>query len=157
MMTPLRFAILWTCALGFWMGVPPAGFAQEEFVLQVPGRNDLTSSASVSDQQLVITDSQGQAFNYERAAQLDSADGRYFGYYSQAAGQTIRWPANNAGSMLIGSATGQNWRQSRQQIQAARPAVPAVPNQPNVVTTNRPAIGPNNPNIGAENVNVPGK
>ena len=151
-----RFLLHWAFTLGFWVALTPIAGA-EEFVLQVPGRNDMTSSANVSEQQLVITDSQNQTFIYKRMPQLDTGDGQYWGFYSQAAGQTIRWPANHAGSMLIGSANGQNWRQSRQQIQAARPNVPGVPNQPNVVTTRRPVYDRTNQNLPAGNLDAPQK
>ncbi len=151
-----RFLLHWAFTLGFWVALTPNAGA-EEFVLQVPGRNDLTSSANVSEQQLVITDSQNQTFIYKRMPQLDTGDGQYWGFYSQAAGQTIRWPANHAGSMLIGSANGQDWRQSQQQIQAARPNVPGVPNQPNVVTTRRPAYDRPNQNLPAGNLDAPQK
>jgi hypothetical protein len=111
--------------------------AAEQFVLEVPGRNDLTSSATVGQQQIIITDSQNQRFIYQRMPQLDTPDGRYWGYYSQAAGQTLRWPTNHAGSMLIGDANGQNWRQSQQQILALRAQ---DPRQPNNIVTRRPVF-----------------
>ncbi len=128
--------------------------AQDLYRLQVPGRNDLTSQASLSGQQLVITDSQNQTFTYQRVRQLDSPDGNYAGFYSQAAGQAIRWPINGGNNMLIGDANGRNWRQSRQQIQPMRQA---VPQQPNIVTTRKPIFNPNVPNpLGNPLENRPG-
>ncbi len=139
-----QFSARWLWSFGFLMGFVGTLLADEQFLLQVPGRNDLTSSATVNRQQLAITDSQNQTFLYQREPQLDTADGRFWGFYSQAAGQAIRWPANNAGSMLIGGANGQNWRQSRQQIHALPAA--AAPQPPQNVETRRPVLDSPTPN-----------
>ncbi len=127
--------LFWT--VGIAAGFCGTALAEERFVLKVAGRNDLTSTATQSRQKLIITDPQQQTFVYQRQPRLDTPDGRYLGYFSQAAGQALRWPVNDAGSMLIGSPDGQNWRQSQQQIQAMR--VPAPQNR-GPVTARRPVV-----------------
>ena len=136
MRIPPRFRVVWL-ALGLLAGLLGVTASAEQYILGVPGRQDLTSTARVDRQQLVITDGQNQTFIYQRMPRLDTSDGRYLGFYSQAAGQTLRWPANNAGSMLIGDAAGQRWRQSEQQIQ---PLAGGGLRQPNNIVTRRPAF-----------------
>lgn len=144
---PRRLTCLLFAAL-LGVGFVAPGWAQEQFVLQVPGQPNLTSTAAFRGQQLVITDSANQTFVYERVPRLDTADGRYLGFYSRGAGQAIRWPANDAGSMLIGDANGQNWRQSRQQIRAPQPRQPLPQQQrlpqrqPEIITARRPNSNP---------------
>ncbi|MCA9073320.1 MAG: hypothetical protein KDA84_30560, partial [Planctomycetaceae bacterium] len=159
---------MFTALMGVGFFAP--SLAQEQYVLQVPGRADLTSTATVRGQQLAITDSANQTFVYERVPNLDTADGRYLGFYSRAAGQALRWPANGAGSMLIGDANGQNWRQSRQQIRAQQPVPqrplpqPVPPQGPNTITTRRPNYDRrmnnppfDNPQLGNQGANVRGQ
>lgn len=90
--------------------------AQERFNLLVVGHPDLTSTAELHGDQLVITDVMGQTFVYVRAREFDSRDGEYLGFHNVTAGQTVRFPVNRRGSMLIGDAPGGGWRRSRQQI-----------------------------------------
>ena len=140
-MSPQRLTFLtaaYICSLGF----TTTAIAQSEFVLRVPGQDALTSSAIVDESQIVIRDSQGQRFVYERDRRLDTRDGEYLGFYSRGARQALRWPTDSRGSMLIGDAGG-NWRKSQQRIQpAGRPA--ARP-------TNRPPTG-----FGPVGRNIPG-
>lgn len=93
--------------------------AEERFDLIVPGQPNLASTASLDAKTLVIVDAEGTRFVYERTPRLDSADGRYVGFFSGVAGQSIRWPVGGRGSMLIGDAAGTAWRAGKQQIQAA--------------------------------------
>lgn len=120
--------------------------AAERFVLSVPGRNDLTSRATVDARQLSITDWNGVTHTYRRAAQFDSRDGSYLGFHSAGAGRTIRWPSNSAGSMQI--LQGRGWETSRQQIQAVGGGVrdPRVVQQPRLPGAGLPGVGnPRNP------------
>lgn len=98
--------------------VSSTAFAQQQYILSVPGRRDLTSQATVQANQLVIVDAQGQRHTYTRQQRFDSPDRKYLGFYSQQAGQFIRWPVSGTGSMLIGGPNGRNWKQSKQQIRA---------------------------------------
>ncbi len=120
--------------------------ADERFDLVVPGRPELNSTASVDGKTLVIVDAAGTRFVYERAARLDSPDGRYAGYFSAVAGQAVRWPVAGVGNMLIGDATGTAWRAGKQQIQAvALPGAPVpapVPGGPAVIGPGGAPAGP---------------
>jgi hypothetical protein len=117
--------------------VPSSAAAAEEFVLHVPGRGDLTSTAIWSGNRLAITDSRGQTFIYTRQPRLDTADGAYLGFASPAARQTLRWPADGVGAMQIGDPAGRGWRVSQQQVRpVAAPAPVIVPRRR--VTARRP-------------------
>lgn len=107
--------------------------AQEQFELSVAGRPDLASQATLDRDTLVIVDVAGTRFDYERAQRLDSADGRYLGFFSAVAGQAVRWPISGTGTMLIGDAAGKAWRPGRQQIAAVRPAGPMPGRGPGVL------------------------
>lgn len=118
--------------------------ADDRYVLKVPGTDDLTSIAEFERDRLVITDPQGRVHTYRRTPALDSADGRYAGCYSRGAQQSLRWPKNDAGAMLIGDSAGRGWRASRQRIQTIQPRNPRPlqpVNQPPVVNK-IPAGGP---------------
>lgn len=112
----------------------PAG---NQFELIVPGDEEDSSRAVFDGRSLLIQDSRGRKFEYVRAPQFDTPDGEFSGWFSPAARQAIRWPANNRGSMLIGDATGNQWKQSQMRIvpvqRAARPVTPLPP---------APGIGP---------------
>lgn len=86
------------------------------FRLTVPNDPRLTSSAAISGNELVIVDAAGQRTLYERAANLDSPDGRLVGFHSRGANQSLRWPVTGRGAFLIGDARG-NWRQSQMVIE----------------------------------------
>ncbi len=127
-MNPLRLIVLGV-ACGSVLPLGRVAFAQQEYVLQVPGQPSLTSVAMVDESQILIRDSQGQRHVYTRDRQLDTRDGEFLGFYSRGARQAIRWPVDSRGSMLIGDAGG-NWRRSQQRIQpAGRPADPRANRQ----------------------------
>jgi len=93
--------------------------ADQQYVLQVPGQPTLRSDVRVDVQGLTIADSSGNRFNYVRRPQLDSADGRFLGYYCAAADRYVRWPAAGSGAMYLGESRGGRvvWRQSQMQVQ----------------------------------------
>lgn len=102
--------------LGLGLGLCTERAEADEFQLVVSGEPTLTSTAVTDGDRLVITDSSRRTFTYRRAPELDSSDGKYLGYSSAEAMQTLRWPVRNSGAMLIGSATGTPWRESQQQV-----------------------------------------
>lgn len=126
--------------------VPAA--AQQRFRLAVPGDPTATSSAVLSERELLVTDATGTTFRYVREPRFDTADGRFLGFYNAAAQQPLRWPALGQGAMQLGDPLGQQWRASQQQIQAVAagggPLIqprPGVPLGPGVNTTPAPAGG----------------
>jgi hypothetical protein len=122
---------------------PSALSAQERYQLTVPGEPALTSSAVLTQTELRIRDPQGQEFVYVREPQLDSADGRYAGFYSAATQQSLRWPTTGNGSMSVGDANGGQWRESRQQVQPVVPAGPVIRPGPAVIAP--PVVPPGAP------------
>jgi len=100
--------------------IPPfAVGADQQFSLQVPGQPALRSDARIDAQGLTIADNAGNRFRYVRRPQLDSADGRFLGYYCAAADRYVRWPVVGTGAMYLGETQGGQviWRQSQMQIQ----------------------------------------
>lgn len=89
---------------------------RERYELVVPGRPDLTSTATVAGDRLVITDPAGVNYRYERRPRQDSADGAYLAWYCEDARQFVRFPTRGRGSMFISDASARNWRRSRQRV-----------------------------------------
>ncbi|HVW00074.1 MAG TPA: hypothetical protein VHB77_07035 [Planctomycetaceae bacterium] len=115
-----------------WLAITTVSVAAERYTLETGTNGSTRSQAVVDDDRIVITDTQGQRFTYERSANADNDDGSMLAYYSRQAGQYLRWPANNTGRMEIGTPTkaGVSWRPSQMQIRGDR------------VVANKPAIGP---------------
>ncbi len=111
--------------------VPQPAAAQEVYTLEVPGQPQLTSQAVRDRGRLTITDATGQTFVYQREPRFDTADGEYRAYFSQKAGQFIRWPADGTGAMLIGGAAGANWRPSQMRVRP-RAVNPVPPRRPRI-------------------------
>ncbi len=93
--------------------------SQSRFELTAPTVNR-KSQATLSARELRIVDQEGRETRYARTPALDSADGRFFAYQDGAAGQVIRWPVANSGSMQIGTSVGGvvEYRTSQMQIVA---------------------------------------
>jgi hypothetical protein len=151
---PRQISILWTGAIGMsvWTLLGTAAtplLAQgpvttvQQFHLSIPGEPRLNSTATFSETALVITDASGRSFRYERTPAFDTPDGRYWGFFSPAAQQALRWPVSGRGTMQVGDAQGTTWRESLQQVQP----VPAA-GQP----LGGPIIRPAPPPRGAEAV-----
>ncbi len=101
------------------------GHAAEQFLLAVPGQPAQQSRAELGDGTLVITDSTGRIFRYERRPELDARAGDYLAFYCVAARQYLRWPAGGTGKMMLGESNGAAvaWRESQMQVQPlGRPA-----------------------------------
>lgn len=77
-------------------------FAQQEFLLEA-SQLGIRSSARISGSTLEIRSDAGSITAYARDSRYDSADGRWFGYFSRSANQVLRWPASNSGNMQIGT------------------------------------------------------
>jgi hypothetical protein len=109
----LWIACLWTAGSGI-------ASAADQYTLEVPGSPDKVSTVVAGDGRLRIVDSTGQAFDYQRQADLDAdtPTGRFLGYYCRAADQYVLWPASGDGAMVIGTPAGGKitWRKSRMQI-----------------------------------------
>jgi len=90
----------------------------QQFDLTVPDNPRLNSSATLVRDVLTIADSRRQRFDYTRRPRIDSPDGRYLGFYSEAAGQYIRWPKIGSGAMYIGTSDGRSivWKASRMRV-----------------------------------------
>lgn len=98
----------------------------QQFHLSIPGEPRLNSTATLSEAALVITDASGKSFRYERAPAFDTPDGRYWGFFSPAAQQTLRWPVSGRGTMQVGDPLGTTWRESLQQVQPAPAEGPII-------------------------------
>ena len=95
------------------------------------------SIARLTPNELSVQDPAGSITRYQRAPRYDTTDQLLLGYSSRQAQQVIRWPANNAGRMQIG--TLQNglvqFAWSKLTISASQHQV--VPNPPLSPTTAR--------------------
>lgn len=127
---PRQTSILWLAAIGMTLWPPLRGEespllaqqprdAPQQFRLSVPGDPQFDSTAVLSGSTLVITDASGRSFSYERTPAFDTADGRYWGFLSPEARQSLRWPVSGRGTMLVGDPQGTSWRESLQQVQPA--------------------------------------
>lgn len=105
------------CVISLVLGFGEVSLAQTQFQLVVPGSPQLSSSALLTDRELVVTDSQGNSFRYVREPRLDAPDGQYIGFVNIGTQQAIRWPVLGQGPMILGDAQGLAWRPSQQQVQ----------------------------------------
>lgn len=130
-----------------WLFTEPA-YSQSRFELTAPTLNR-TSRATLSSRELQVIDQEGRETRYLRTPGLDSEDGRYLAYQERAGGQVIRWPADNSGSMQIGTSNGgaYNFRTSQMQIVALdRANDPNAMRNPNRTPPPRPVPpGANDP------------
>ncbi len=161
---PRHTAILGLAAMGIslWsllsaqetpLVAPESVAAARKFRLSVPGAPRLDSTATLTQAALVITDASGKSFRYERSPAFDTPDGRYWGFFSPAAQQALRWPVSGRGTMLVGDPQGTAWQESLQQVQPAafedqpaeRPIIRPAPLTEGGVTGAAPRPGPSAP------------
>jgi hypothetical protein len=126
------FRSIWLAG-AVWLAIATVSVAAERFTLEAGTNGSVRSQAVVDDDQVVITDAQGQRFTYDRSANADSDDGSMRAYYSGKATQYLRWPVNNTGRLEIGKPTeaGISWRASQMSIRGG-----------DRVVANKPATGP---------------
>jgi hypothetical protein len=124
--TGLRSAFGVVALAGLAMAFATSAHAADRFLLDTPDVPPVRSTAVLTGDSLTITDATGKSYLYARAVELDTPDGRYFGYYSRGVNQTLRWPSRSTGKFLIGDSQGQNFRESRMTIQPAGDVDPAV-------------------------------
>lgn len=117
MSTPRVAAVRAVLALLLVAGLTNRGQAQSQFRLVVPESPGLSSSALLTERELVVTDTQGASYRYVREPRFDSPDGQYVGFVNVGTQQAIRWPVLGQGPMILGDAQGLAWRASRQQVQ----------------------------------------
>ena len=105
--------------------------AQDRFQLSTRDQQ-ISSTATVTKDELVIQDQQGNVTLYKRDAKFDSPDGQWLGFISASVRQVIRWPKSNQGNMEIGRSDGRGkiqYRPSQMTIDA-QPETDAVPPPP---------------------------
>jgi hypothetical protein len=129
------------------LSIAPLVSAQETFLLATQDQR-MTSEATITRNELIVRDSQGNMTRYQRDKSHDSADGRWVGYFSADAKQAIRWPKSSKGNLEIGRFDGRNkylFRPSQMSIQGIAP--PRI--KPNGTTPVLPPEGvfPNEPSL----------
>ncbi len=105
--------------------------AQDRFQLSTRDQQ-ISSTATMTSDELVIQDQQGNVSRYKRDAKFDSPDGRWIGFINASVRQVIRWPKSNQGNMEIGRSDGRGkiqYRPSQMTIdaQSETDAVPPPP------------------------------
>ena len=95
-------------------GLACGASAEEVYELRVDGRPDLTSHAQLEGSRLVVQDSTGSTFTYDRYPEFDTPDGDLLGFRSLTAGASLRWPVAGGGHMWLGDLGGAMWRKSLQ-------------------------------------------
>ena len=90
----LRLRELCLCALLVLCAVPVYG---QQFNLSDGVRK---STASFQGGKLIVLQGRNR-YTYERTRSLDSADGKYHGYYCRAENVYMQWPVSNSGHLRI--------------------------------------------------------